>query len=192
MSRPDKPVSERVLGAVEGYLTALLTRGAPPRVPPFGSQRELAKECATALTLGLRTVQRAFRHDRIAVLVAQLVAQVAHGGTPRVSPAANPQVTALPPHPDDAAPTTLLLGALRHCFSPQPGENPSRYYSRLEPNRHAAYCVVRDCGCWVEPGEGSFLLPYPRGSTVRVLCAEHALLAEVDIVLSNVKTGDHL
>lgn len=190
MSRPEKPVSDRVLGAVSGYLAALLTRGAPPVVPPAKSERQLAMHCATALDLGLRTVQRAFRHESVSDLVAQLVAQVAHGGTDRVPPTAKPQVAALPAHPDDDPDSKLLLGALRHCSSPKPGENPSRYYSRLEPNQHAAYCVVRDCHAWVEPGEGSILLPYPRGTRVRVLCAEHALLTEVELVLANVKTGD--
>lgn len=179
-------MSDRVLGAVSGYLTALLTRGAPP----MKSERQLAMQCATALDLGLRTVQRAFKHENVADLVAQLVAQVAHGGTDRVPPVAKPQVTALPAHPDDDPDTKLLLGALRHCSSPKPGENPSRYYCRLEPNQHAAYCVVRGCHAWVEPGEGSILLPYPRGTRVRVLCAEHALLTEVELVLANVKTGD--
>jgi hypothetical protein len=167
-------VSDRVIHLVCGYLTALLTRGAP--IAP--SARQLAHAVGKALDLGVRTVQRAFRDDRVADLVAQLVGPV---GTPAVPVPGNPQVTGLPPHPDDDGDTDLLLGDSR-LSSAAPG---SRFHKRQQPNEHPGYCV--DCGRWVESEQGAISIPYPQDSRVIVRCSEHAVLRAMALTLEDVK-----
>ena len=160
---------------VTGWLHGRLSAG----VPPSSTARQLAAACAESLDLGLRTVQRALTDDRVRDLAAHLVAP---SGTPRVPPAAKPQHTTPPPHPDDATDTSLLLGDLR--FSPKRDD---RWYTRQERNTHPGYCVAAECSRWIEPDEGTILLPYPRGSRVKLLCDDHSLVAAVELALASAR-----
>lgn len=160
---------------VTGWLHGRLSAG----VPLVSSTRQLAGLAAESLDLGLRTVQRAFADDRVRDLAAQLVAP---SGTPRVPLIAKPQGATQPPHPDDATDTSLLLGDLR--FSPKRDD---RWYTRQEPNTHAGYCVADACPRWVEEGEGTILLPYPRGTRVKLLCDDHSLVAAVELAMASAR-----
>lgn len=186
MSGDHHQVSARVVALVRGFLIALLTRGAPAAP----SARQLALAAAQALDLGVRTVQRAFKHPDVAELAGTLVCPT---GTTRVPAAEKPQVDGLPQHPDDETDTSLLLGPL--CPSspaPTPGQGDTEqrkpgYYTRLRPNDHPGYCVNSWCRRWIEIDEGAILVPYPQNEQVRLLCAVHALEAEIEITLAGVK-----
>lgn len=170
-------VSERVVHLLAGYLTALSTRGAPT----YPSVRQLAIAAADALDLGVRTIERALKDDRLTDLLAHLVGPV---GAPAAPTDANPQVAALAQAPVPGDRTTLLLGTLRLS---SPRADP-RFYKRLKPNEFAGQCTEITCSRWVDPFEGSYLCPYPDGSQVPLLCSEHALIADVELALSAVST----